>query len=143
MPFVATRNLEKTYRPGRAPVHALRGVDLEIEAGDRVAILGPSGSGKSTLLNLLGGLDRPTAGDLVVDGRDLASLDERELAGFRATTVGFVFQSFHLRPRFPPGRTWRSPSCSPASIAAPAAAAPTSCWSASGSSIARITAPAS
>jgi putative ABC transport system ATP-binding protein len=101
MPFVATRNLEKTYRPGRAPVHALRGVDLEIEAGDRVAILGPSGSGKSTLLNLLGGLDRPTAGDLVVDGRDLASLDERELAGFRATTVGFVFQSFHLRPRFP------------------------------------------
>jgi len=102
MPFIETTDLRKTYRPGREnPVHALDGVDVEIERGERLAVLGPSGSGKSTLLNLVGGLDRPTSGRVLVDGLDLGKLDERELAAYRAVAVGFVFQSFHLRPRFP------------------------------------------
>jgi len=102
MTFIKTTALKKTYLPGKKnPVHALDGVDIAIERGQRVAILGTSGSGKSTLLNLVGGLDRPTSGSVVVDGLELGNLSERELAAYRARTVGFVFQSFHLRPRFP------------------------------------------
>jgi putative ABC transport system ATP-binding protein len=101
MPFLETRALEKTYRAGRPrPVRALDGVDLAAEAGERVAVLGASGSGKSTLLNCLGGLDHPTSGEVVVDGNDLTALRPAELAAFRASTVGFVFQSFHLQKRF-------------------------------------------
>lgn len=101
MVAILARRLTREHRLGRGNVvSALRGVDLDVQAGEFVAILGKSGSGKSTLLNLLGGLDRPTSGELVVDGRDLMRLSERELARFRATTVGFVFQSFHLQPRF-------------------------------------------
>ncbi len=102
MAFIEITDLRKTYRPGREnPVHALDGVDIEVDAGERVAVLGPSGSGKSTLLNLVGGLDRPSSGRVRVDDLDLGELSERELAAYRATAVGFVFQSFHLRPRFP------------------------------------------
>jgi predicted ABC-type transport system involved in lysophospholipase L1 biosynthesis ATPase subunit len=86
----------KAYGPPTARVEALRGVDLEIAAGERVALLGKSGSGKSTLLNLLAGLDRPTAGAIHVAGRDLARLTAGELADYRLYTVGMVFQGFNL-----------------------------------------------
>jgi predicted ABC-type transport system involved in lysophospholipase L1 biosynthesis ATPase subunit len=91
-------DLTKSYGSGAAPVVALRGVTLDIERGERVALLGKSGSGKSTLLNLLGGLDRPTAGSLAVAGRDLGRLGGRDLARFRSAAVGMIFQSFNLIP---------------------------------------------
>ncbi|MFY1674978.1 ABC transporter ATP-binding protein [Plantactinospora sp. WMMB334] len=92
-------DLVRAYGLGGASVTALRGVSLAIAAGDYVAVVGPSGSGKSTLMHLLGGLDRPTAGRLVIGGRDVAALDAAELARLRNETIGFVFQSFHLLPR--------------------------------------------
>jgi putative ABC transport system ATP-binding protein len=79
-------------------VTALDGVDLEVRAGELAAIVGPSGSGKSTVLNILGALDRPTAGQVVIDGFDLATLSDRQLSALRATRIGFVFQHFHLAP---------------------------------------------
>ena len=93
---IETRELGRRYRNGDAWIDALRGVSVEIAAGAFVAVVGPSGSGKSTLLGLVGGLDRPTDGSVEVEGRDLSSLTSRELARFRQTTVGFVFQSFRL-----------------------------------------------
>lgn len=96
--MISIQQLVKTYRMGRARVQALDGVELEISDKSFVAVLGPSGSGKSTLLNLIGGLDRPTSGSIVVEGRALESLDEDELAEFRRETIGFVFQSFNLIP---------------------------------------------
>ncbi len=95
-PTVRAVNLVKAYGTKAAPVMALRGVSLEIQQGERVALLGKSGSGKSTLLNLLGGLDQPTSGGLVVAGRDLGRMRPNELAHFRLATVGMVFQSFNL-----------------------------------------------
>ncbi len=95
---VETHDLCKWYgRPG-ALVHALRGVSVEVRAGERVALLGKSGSGKSTLLNLLGGLDRPSSGKVVVAGHDLARLSSSQLARHRLSTVGMIFQSFNLIP---------------------------------------------
>lgn len=93
---VSTVDLTKTYGSANAPVHALRGVSIHINRGERVALLGKSGSGKSTLLNLLGGLDSPTAGSIEVGGRDLAKLTSSGLARHRLTTVGMIFQSFNL-----------------------------------------------
>jgi predicted ABC-type transport system involved in lysophospholipase L1 biosynthesis ATPase subunit len=93
---IRTRDLQKAYGKSDAVVRALSGVTLDVESGGRVALLGKSGSGKSTLLNLLGGLDRPTSGELQVAGRDLGQLKERELARFRSRTVGMIFQSFNL-----------------------------------------------
>ena len=102
MSAIRTRDLVREYRLGRENrVRALAGVDLDVEPGEFVAVLGKSGSGKSTLLNVVGGLDRPTSGRLAVGGTELADLSERDLAAFRARTVGFVFQSFHLQPRYP------------------------------------------
>jgi putative ABC transport system ATP-binding protein len=88
----------KDYPKGRGMVHALRGVDLVIEEGDWLAIQGPTGHGKSTLLQILGGLDRPTAGTLELDGRDLTALRESQLTSVRATSIGFIFQTFNLIP---------------------------------------------
>jgi putative ABC transport system ATP-binding protein len=89
----------RTYHVGGDDVHALAGVDEEIEGGEHVAIMGPSGSGKSTLLNIVGLLDRPTRGSYLLDGREVATLDERELSLLRRETTGCVFQSHHLVPR--------------------------------------------
>jgi len=97
---VAIRAVEvrKAYGAKDALVEALRGISIEVAAGERVALLGKSGSGKSTLLNLLGGLDRPSSGKLSVGGRNLERLSAREMARFRSTTVGIIFQSFNLIP---------------------------------------------
>jgi putative ABC transport system ATP-binding protein len=94
--FISIRQLKKTFVMGRARVHALAGVDVEIPKGSLTVVMGPSGSGKSTLLYLLGGLDRPTSGQILVDGTDLNGLDENSLAIFRRSTMGFIFQSFNL-----------------------------------------------
>jgi putative ABC transport system ATP-binding protein len=95
---VRIRDVVKVYGTPAAPVHALRGVTAEVRRGERVALLGKSGSGKSTLLNLLAGLDRPSAGALWVGGRDLAELSGNELAQYRLTAVGMIFQAYNLIP---------------------------------------------
>ena len=84
------------HYPGSPPVRALDGVDLVIRAGELVAVVGPSGSGKSTMLNIMGALDRPSSGEVVVDGQTLSDLADREVAGVRGHRIGFVFQQFHL-----------------------------------------------
>jgi putative ABC transport system ATP-binding protein len=98
MTEVIAQNLTKTYRVGEIEVHALRGVDLKIDAGVFVAIVGPSGSGKSTLFNILGGLTPPTSGTVLFDGRDLIKMSESDRTQLRKTTVGFVFQKYNLLP---------------------------------------------
>jgi putative ABC transport system ATP-binding protein len=98
MPLLAGHDLEKTYTGGAAPVTALRGVSLTLESGDFVALMGPSGCGKSTLLHLCGAMDRPTAGRLAIEGRDLTSLDDDALTRLRRDRIGFVFQFFNLLP---------------------------------------------
>ena len=95
---IRAADLVKTYGARSSPVQALRGLTLAVRRGERVALLGKSGSGKSTLLNLLGGLDQPTSGRLLVGGRELDQLSRRDLARFRSVTVGMIFQSFHLIP---------------------------------------------
>src|SRR3989337_3833751 len=92
-------DLKKTYMLGKVPVEALRGVNLKIEKGDFLAVLGPSGSGKSTLLNLIGALDKPSSGTLLIDGVEVSKLNDSQLADLRLR-VGFVFQLFNLIPRF-------------------------------------------
>lgn len=96
---IATTELRKTYVMGDTAIHALDGVSLHVERGELLAITGPSGSGKSTLMNILGCLDRPDAGDYVLDGEDVATLDDNRLAEIRNRKIGFVFQSFNLLPR--------------------------------------------
>jgi putative ABC transport system ATP-binding protein len=96
--IVEAINLKKTYMLGKVPVEALRGVNLKIEAGDFISILGPSGSGKSTMLNLIGALDKPTAGKLLIDGVDISTLNDNQLSELRLK-IGFVFQFFNLIPR--------------------------------------------
>lgn len=95
---IEVRELTRTYHVGDSDVHALRGVDLDVEAGDFVGLVGVSGSGKSTLLQLIGGLDTPTSGSIIVEGRDLTRLSRRERSFYRRETIGFVFQSFFLVP---------------------------------------------
>jgi len=97
--IVEAIDLKKTYILGKVPVNALRGVNLKVENGDFVAILGPSGSGKSTLLNLIGALDKPTEGKMLIEGVDVSTLSDNQLADLRRR-IGFVFQFFNLIPRF-------------------------------------------
>jgi putative ABC transport system ATP-binding protein len=94
--FIRIRDLRKSYVMGGETVHALAGVDVDIEQGSFTVVMGPSGSGKSTLLYVLGGLDRPTSGRIEVDGQAISEMDENALARYRRRTVGFVFQSFNL-----------------------------------------------
>jgi putative ABC transport system ATP-binding protein len=96
---VEATELKKTYQLGKVPVEALRGVNLKVERGEFLCILGPSGSGKSTLLNLIGALDKPTSGRLLIDGIDLSTLNDNQLTSVRLK-IGFVFQFFNLIPRF-------------------------------------------
>jgi len=98
-PVIVIRGVEKVYDVGPSKVRALDGVSLEVSRGDYVAIMGPSGSGKSTLMNLLGCLDRPTAGSYVLNSREVAGLDDEELAAIRNSEIGFIFQTFNLLPR--------------------------------------------
>ncbi len=97
-PLIQARGVVKDFTLGEQKVRAMAGVDIDVAAGEFLVVMGPSGSGKSTLLNLIGGLDRPTAGEVVVAGRDIAALDEIALADYRRQSVGFVFQSFNLIP---------------------------------------------
>ena len=99
VPIIEAVDLKKTYMLGKVPVKALRGVNLRVESGDFLAILGPSGSGKSTMLNLIGALDKPTEGELLIEGVDVSTLNDNQLTDLRRR-VGFVFQFFNLIPRF-------------------------------------------
>ena len=98
MTILSTKNLRKKYGTGENEVHALDGVDLEVSKGEFVAVVGTSGSGKSTLLHMLGGLDRPTAGTVTVDGKDIFTLKDEALTIFRRRKIGFVFQNYNLVP---------------------------------------------
>lgn len=98
MSILQAQGLKKIYGSGETAVHALDGVDLSVENGEFVAIVGTSGSGKSTLLHMLGGLDRPSSGTVTVDGRELGSLKDEELTVFRRRKIGFVFQNYNLVP---------------------------------------------
>jgi putative ABC transport system ATP-binding protein len=96
--IISIRDLHKTYRMGEVDVPALRGVNLDIEKGEFVAIIGPSGSGKSTMFHVLGGLTPPTSGTVIIHGKDLAKMTESERTNMRKTEVGFVFQKYNLLP---------------------------------------------
>ena len=98
MEILRTEGLVKTYGTGETKVEALRGVDLSVNKGEFLSIVGTSGSGKSTLLHMLGGLDRPTEGKVIIDGKDIFSLKDEELTIFRRRKIGFVFQAFNLVP---------------------------------------------
>ena len=95
---VSVTDIEKTYSETKVPVKALRGVSIDIGQGEFTAIVGPSGSGKTTLLNIIGGLDRPTKGTVIVNGTDISTLSNNQLIDFRKNNIGFVFQSYNLIP---------------------------------------------
>jgi putative ABC transport system ATP-binding protein len=97
-PIVEVDGATKVYQQGQVEVHALRGLDLQVQAGELTALYGPSGSGKTTLLNLIGALDRPTTGRVRIEGRDLGGLSRRELSQLRRDRIGFVFQAYNLIP---------------------------------------------
>lgn len=99
MSLIEARELWKTYQMGSEEIHALQGVDVSVEQGEYLAIMGPSGSGKSTLMNLLGCLDTPTRGGYELNGREVEAMDDDELAHIRNQEIGFVFQTFNLLPR--------------------------------------------
>ena len=96
---IEIRNIIRDFKLGTETVHVLKGIDLDIERGDYVAIMGPSGSGKSTLMNILGCLDTPTSGSYLLNGKDVSQMTDDQLADIRNTEIGFVFQTFNLLPR--------------------------------------------
>ncbi|HEX2478105.1 MAG TPA: ATP-binding cassette domain-containing protein, partial [Geminicoccaceae bacterium] len=96
--MIQLRDVQVTLSSAAGPVKILRGVSLDVDAGSSVSVVGPSGSGKSTLLAVIGGIERPTAGTVRIDGQDLGDLDEDELASFRGRQIGILFQQFHLIP---------------------------------------------
>ena len=98
MSVITVSELTKVYNPDKIPVRAVNGVSLSVEKGEFIAVIGPSGSGKSTLLNMIGGLDRPTNGEVIIAGQRLNEMSEKELIKFRRMNIGFVFQSFNLIP---------------------------------------------
>ena len=98
MAVVRTQEVKKVYKMGELELEALKGVNIEIEAGEYISIMGPSGSGKSTLFNMIGGLDKPTSGKVYIDDVDVAQLDAYELAWLRCRKIGYIFQSFNLIP---------------------------------------------
>lgn len=99
--MIILKEIRRSYELPKITVEVLKGINLEAEQGDFIAVMGPSGSGKSTLLNILGCLDRPTSGHYLLDGIDVSTKDDDELAVIRNRSIGFVFQSFNLLPRFP------------------------------------------
>ncbi len=99
MSLIETRDLWKTYAMGSEEIHALSGISIDIDRGEYVAIMGPSGSGKSTLMNLIGGLDTPTRGTYLLNGKRVSDMNDNELARIRNEEIGFVFQTFNLLPR--------------------------------------------
>ena len=134
---LAVQALDKSYPTRSGPLPVLRGIDLQVSAGEALAILGPSGSGKSTLLQILGTLDRPTAGKVTLDGQDPFALSDAELARFRNRHVGFVFQDHHLLPQCSVLENVLIPTLAAGSVDKPAASrkknAGGSCSTASGS----------
>lgn len=98
MALIECRDLTKTYKRGATPITPLEGLDLDIEEGTFLALMGPSGSGKTTLLNLIAGIDRPTSGELRIDGRNIGELSARELAHWRSEYIGYIFQLYNLVP---------------------------------------------
>ncbi len=98
MEIIKVQQIKKTYNPDKIPVRALQGVDLSIEAGEFTAIVGPSGSGKTTLLNIIGGLDRPSSGKIIIGETDISTLSDNQLIDFRKDNIGFVFQAYNLIP---------------------------------------------
>ena len=98
MTVIKTENVEKVYNPDLIPVHALRGVSIEIKKGEFTAIVGPSGSGKTTMLNIIGGLDTATKGNIIINGTDISNLSDNEMINYRKDHIGFVFQSYNLIP---------------------------------------------
>src|ERR1041384_7806346 len=96
--LLETRDLRKTYRIGKIEVEALRGVNLRIREGELAAIMGPSGCGKSSLMHILGAMTKPTAGKVLIEGRDITGMNDGELTGIRQSKIGFVFQKFNLLP---------------------------------------------
>ena len=98
MAIVSLKGIDKVYTKGRETVEVLEGIDLEIDEGDFVALMGPSGSGKTTLLNLIGGIDQPTRGSVVVGGQQLVGLSSNKLTKWRSENIGFIFQSYNLLP---------------------------------------------
>jgi putative ABC transport system ATP-binding protein len=98
MALIEMKNIRKDYSLGETTVHALQGIDLQIEKGEFIGIWGPSGSGKTTLLNLIGAIDEPTEGDLAIANRDVSSLSDNQRSDLRNTTIGYVFQGFNLVP---------------------------------------------
>ena len=99
MPLIDARDIHKIFMLGKVELHVLRGINLAVERGEYISIMGPSGSGKSTLMHILGCLETPTSGTYILDGQEVHSLTEPELASIRRTKIGFVFQNFYLLPR--------------------------------------------